>query len=723
MRRSTATLLFLILTILLGLLPNECAIAQSQTASLQPGITVERALARGQSHTFDVSLEPDQFLQLVVDQDGIDVVVRVFSPAGKMLGEFDTPNGTEGPENVSLISAMAGVYRIEVAPLGNGEEVAPGRFEIRILELRPATAQELQGDKNQESLKSKGLSLLREVAGTLEQIRLPQTRVRAQLQAAQLLWTSDEKLAGKLVSAAIEGVKEFIARVGSDDQEYYQTYGQAMQLRQEVLQVVGPRDPDMALAFLRSTNTMTNPDPGQDIHQRNQELQMEVTLATQILARDPKRAIQIAEDTLKKGYAYSLLEIVGRLRTTDPESAAKLARQIAVKLQGEKLLKNQEATNLALNLLRLAHSTARRTQNPSSKTEIALLSEQEYRDLFEKTLAQGLSYPGRPNVYSEEGDIAQNILNSLKEMSADSGVSSTTSIAAVEKKISEFDTRVDPQNARWLGYSAAIDSVSLDTGLEAVGRAPREMRDQLYQQLAQKAVGAGDFERARQILKDHIANPSQLQRALSNLDQQAIQTETSKGRIEEALRIVGNLRTSKERAMILSQIVNQIGPGQKRESALALLEQARIMVGSPARAENQEQMSALLEIGRAFSRYDSKRAFEVVDPILDQFNEMTAAAQVLNGFGQQYYQDGELNMQNGNSLAGTATQLIATLGTLSMSNFERAKAAADRVERPEVRIGAYLAIAQQAISPSEGKMPVGRNGEGIYESFTIIRSN
>lgn len=68
MRTSTATILFLILTILLGLLPDECAMAQGQTASLQPGITVERALARGQSHTFGVSLEPDQFLQLVVDQ-------------------------------------------------------------------------------------------------------------------------------------------------------------------------------------------------------------------------------------------------------------------------------------------------------------------------------------------------------------------------------------------------------------------------------------------------------------------------------------------------------------------------------------------------------------------------------------------------------------------------------------------------------------------------------
>src|SRR2546423_924853 len=389
MRRFIATLLFMVLN---GLLPNESARAQSQTASLQPGVSLERTLERGQSQSFGVNLDKDQFLQLVVDQHGIDVVVRVFSPTGKMLGEFDSPNGTEGPENVSLISDTAGVYRINVAPLGEGEDVARGRFEIRILEIRAATAQELQADRNQEALKFKGLALLAEVTENLEQIHLPQTRARAQLQAAQLLWTSDEKLAGKLVAAAIEGVKEYLAQVGSDDQDYYQTYGQAMQLRQEVLQVLGPRDPEMALSFLRSTNTLTSPEPGQDINHRNQELQFEVTLASQILARDPKRALQIAEDTLKKGYSYNLLEIINRLRSTDPESAARLAKQIAGKLQGESLLKNQEATNLAINLLRIAHSPARRPDATSSKTELALLSEQEYRDLFEKTLSEALSY-------------------------------------------------------------------------------------------------------------------------------------------------------------------------------------------------------------------------------------------------------------------------------------------------------------------------------------------
>ena len=114
MRRSIIPLLILILTCLL---PFEPAEGQSKSTSLQPGVTIENALASGQSHSFTINLEEDQFLQLVVDQHGIDVIVRVFSPEGKSLGEFDSPNGTEGPENVSLVSVTPGVYRIEVAPL------------------------------------------------------------------------------------------------------------------------------------------------------------------------------------------------------------------------------------------------------------------------------------------------------------------------------------------------------------------------------------------------------------------------------------------------------------------------------------------------------------------------------------------------------------------------------------------------------------------------------
>jgi hypothetical protein len=699
MRRSTFLICFLIL---ICLAPMELVRAQSETASLQQGIPIERVLARGQSHSFTINLEQDQFLQFVVDQHGIDVIVRVFSPEGKSLGEFDSPNGTEGPENVSLVSVTAGVYRIEVTPLGQMENFPPGRYQIKIVELRRATDQELQASNNQELLKARGLALLTEIADSFSQIRLPQTRVRAQLQASQLLWSSDEKLASKLAGDAIEGVKEYLASVDNPvDQDYYQTYETAMQLRQEVVQLLGPHDPEATLTFLRTTRVLANPEVGQSW---DRELALELSLASQMSAKDPKRAMQIAEETLKKGFSVSLVEIIARLRGPEPELAAKLAKEIAAKLQGENLLKNQEASSLAVSLLSMAHSPVRWFQTPPSdappppKTQATLLSEQEYKDLFEKALTEALSYNAPPsNSYSPEKNSAQNILNTLKSMTPEMTGYAPANVAVVEKRVVELNTASDPQSARWQKYQETINAGTLDEGLQEVGRAPREMREQLYQQVAQKALSLGDVLRARQIVKDHISNPAQRQQALSNLDQQSIRMDISKGKIEDALRGVSNLRTPRERAMILGQVVNQIGPGQKRAAALDFLAQALNLVAASTRAESQEQMTALLEVARGFSRYDSKRAFEVIEPLLDQFNEMSAAALVLNGFGQDFYRDGELAMENGNSVANFGNQLILTLSTLATLNFDRAKSGAQRLERPEVRLIAYLAIARQAI--------------------------
>jgi len=708
MRRSIIPLLIFVLTCLSLVKPAE---AQSKSASLQPGVTIENALAIGESHSFTINLEEDQFLQLVVDQHGIDVIVRVFSPKGKSLGEFDSPNGAEGPENVSLVSVTPGVYRIEVAPLGQMANAPAGRYEIRILELRHATDDELRAGKNQEVLKARGLALLAEVAGSLGEIRLPQTRVRAQLQTARLLWPSNEKLAAKLAADAVESVKEYIASVETSDQDYYQTYSLAMQLRQEVVQVLSPHDPELALNFLRSTRTLA--DPNEQANRWDQELRLELSLASQIAAADPKAAMRIAEDTLKRGYSSMLVEIVARLRSKDPELAAQLAKEVVAKLVDEDLTKNQEASNLAVNLLRLARAPV--WGNPRSidppplqKPVVPLLSEQEYEDLFEKALKDALAYKMQPgSQYSAEWNATQNLLAGLSAMKEEIKMFGPDRAAMAEKKLSELITTSDPRNSVWQKLHQLLNAGSVDAALEEVGKAPRESRDQLYQMIAQKAASTGDLARARQIVKDGIQNPQQQLQALSNIEQQAIQMEAAKGRIEAALRGVSNLRTSRERAMMLTQIANQIGPGQKRAQALSLLEQARSMLGASPRVENQEQMSALLEIARAFSRYDASRAFEIVEPLLDQFNEISAAALVMSGFGQEIYQDGELQMQNGNSVSNVANQLVQTLSTLTPANFDRAKAGADRLERQEVRVTAYLAIAQQAMGLDDNRRSTG----------------
>ncbi len=69
-------------------------------------------------------------LRGVVEQQGIDVVVRVLGPDGALIAEVDSPNGTQGPEPIDAVAQRAGTHTIQISPLE--ENTAPGRYVIRI---------------------------------------------------------------------------------------------------------------------------------------------------------------------------------------------------------------------------------------------------------------------------------------------------------------------------------------------------------------------------------------------------------------------------------------------------------------------------------------------------------------------------------------------------------------------------------------------------------------
>jgi len=109
-------------------------------------------------------------------------------------------------------------------------------------------------------------------------------------------------------------------------------------------------------------------------------------------------------------------------------------------------------------------------------------------------------------------------------------------------------------------------------------------------------------------------------------------------------------------------------------------------------------MYALLELARAFGPYDAKRSFEIIDPLIDQFNELCTAAQTLNGFGPEYFENDELDMQSEGSLASIAEEFSTVLGSMALINFDRAKASSDKLRLPEVRLHVHLGIAEQTIT-------------------------
>jgi CHAT domain-containing protein/Tfp pilus assembly protein PilF len=111
-----------------------------ESVSLEPGKPVERELSGGQSHSYKITMVSGQYLHVEVEQKGIDVMVALSTPDGKKMGEVDGERATVGAETVSAIAEAAGAYRIEVR---SAEKTAQtGRYEIKIKELREATAED-----------------------------------------------------------------------------------------------------------------------------------------------------------------------------------------------------------------------------------------------------------------------------------------------------------------------------------------------------------------------------------------------------------------------------------------------------------------------------------------------------------------------------------------------------------------------------------------------------
>ena len=671
--------------------------AQGPT-TLQLGVPVERPLGPNQVQEFTVNLEENTLIQFVVQQRGIDVLVKVGSPAGKGVGEFDSPNGNDGPEHVSFVAVSTGAYHITVTPL-DPNDPSTGRFEIKILELREATEQEIKASKYLEGAKAKGIALLAELDGLIGEIKSPFTRIKAQIQAAQLIWSSDDKRGARYFTDATNGFKEYLASIDASSEKYPEQYPGICQLRYDMIQVLAERDPDAALSFLYSSVPPANPN-GNKRDTDAQETMLELSIANQIMRNDPQRALQIARASVKSGrYSSNLINTVSALKRQNPELASQLASDIATKVLTEKLLAKTEAANLAVGLLRFGQVSLRRGQTVSmtaTATPVAILVDSQYRELLQKALSEALSYsPPAPHIYTPERDSAWSLLNGLSQFGPDLDSVMTGGAAAVEKKLVELRGE-NPTDATQT-YQKTIANTPVDAALEVLEKAPLEQREQLYLQLAGREANNGDLARARQIVNQRVANPFQRRNALTNFDRQEIYFAINKGRVEEALRLIGALRSPRERASFLMQMATQIGPGQKRANAIILLEQARSLLGPSLQATDHEQMNALFEIARAFAKYDSKRSFEIIDPLIEQFNDLCAAARTMEGFGQEFYDDEELNMQNGSVISQVAQRMSMLLGTLALTNFERAKTTSDRIRLPEIRLKAYLDIAQQTI--------------------------
>ncbi|HEX8136507.1 MAG TPA: hypothetical protein VF544_02845 [Pyrinomonadaceae bacterium] len=584
----------------------------------------------------------------------------------------------------------------------------------------PATESKEEKEKAQKELERKAVALLDETLAGIQGLRLAENRSLIEAQAADLLWKRDEKRARMLFRDAMNDLAAALVNGPEKSERGMNSYWMLVQARAQTLQMIAGRDPRFALELLRST---APPAPADNslLGGRDQELMLEQSITAQVAADDPKLALQMAQESLNKGVSFSILTTLLRLQQKDAEAATQLGADIVKKLQSENLTAKPESIFLAMQLLRLALRpqtqqemiNARGSLENGPEAKQFKLDEQATRDLADVVIGAAL----RPSLH------APGILMQMQPLMPELEKLSPTRASQLQRRLAEMEKNLDPQAKSWMQFESAMQGGTPDAMLEAAAKAPAEMRGSLYQAAAWALMQKGETDRARQIITENMSGQEREQ-ALARLDRLVIMRAIEKGKLDEVKQLISTIRSKERKASALAQLAVGVAAKGDKKSALALLDEARSLIDR--QPDNDKELEALLEVARGYALVEPSRTFELLDPLIDQANEMLAAAALLEKFGAGpgLFRKGEMLLLPGMSNMGsTYTRFMKALTELSRVSFDRTRSTADRFSRDEVRLMARLIIAQSILSDRPQKNGEFDGMEGFGRGTAIIVGN
>lgn len=104
--------------------------------------SLERVIKGGETHSYVLQLGAGQTARVEVEHKGVDVALAALRPGGEKFIESDSRAGFNGSDSILVTAADAGDYRVAVAP--SDSEADPGRYVIRLAEVRPTAAEDFQ---------------------------------------------------------------------------------------------------------------------------------------------------------------------------------------------------------------------------------------------------------------------------------------------------------------------------------------------------------------------------------------------------------------------------------------------------------------------------------------------------------------------------------------------------------------------------------------------------
>ncbi len=568
------------------------------------------------------------------------------------------------------------------------------------------------------AIEEKSVALLNVLARDAEQFYLPENRVAARVLVGNLLWERDEKQARALFQAAVTELNTLVGRLPLDDtgenenastaDENYLGFDAVRQLRSDLLLALAARDPKAALDALQAL-TRRKTDGGENIFADDAAL--ELSLAGQIAAKDPKQAFELAEKNLQKSLGYNLYAALESIYGNDAELGAKLARDVLGKIKSRdtRVVSNADYVSISMSnggsMSRMANvSEAANGQTPfvanvweiqqfvqsvkklnrqaAKDKKIAVLTDAEMRDLID-VLAQ--KYIKQPNLSPYE--IALSMSDIAKYFPA--------SALALRRKIaqgSELDNMIRNQE-----FQSETEDKTAEEIFQIAEKKPVGERDAFYRQAAEKALEQNDFLKA----KDFYARVKTKEGDYLNtrLEEGLPLALAQKGDMGEVRQMLAKSKTPEQRIEILSALAETVAQNGDRKTAAALINEARAQYSGKMR--QRRNLTSVLQLAQGYAFVEPEQSFSLLESNISYFNDLIAAGILLddfNEYGSVKSDEVKLDVVRAASYSN-APNGVSLIRKLAAIDFDRTVALAEKFARPETRFFARFRIAEALLDP------------------------
>ena len=519
--------------------------------------------------------------------------------------------------------------------------------------------------------REKAIELLQSLATQLGTLQSPENRARIGANIADSLWTHDEKRARALFISIEDdinwGLKIRENRTARDDN----AGATFMKLRTDTVTRISKHDAELALDFLRAT-APTDENPAPSVVQRERD--MEVKLATQIVATNPDLAFEVGRESLSRGISDDLLILLKQLHKKHREHGVTLYKETIRKLRDFDFFRHRR-------LVDFARSLAEYLTPP-------VADESAFRDLMNVfTTAASANQCDKPQFIDEVNYFCEQLRIFLPQMQK------AAPLQASQLKPLANDNKPQPWqvvNSHYAELQLALNSGDLDDVLELAQKYP-EMKATVYSQAVRQAQDNGDIERARKIANDFDGDPEVRQQLLSQLKLDEDSSTVTDEDLAQVQTQVNAMTRAEDRIRLLATFANSIG-GKNRAAALKLLDQAAGMLDTLK--PGQSQVLNQFGLSLLYCAQKSDRGLVIMESLVPKLNELIDAAAKLDGFDTHYMRDGEWNMSANGRLGEMLNYLSQNASYYAWCDFDRAVSLAARFERSEIRMMAQVKLAQ-----------------------------